>query len=651
MENKNVTLEKRKFTRFDKRLPVTLQIEGGPEKRAICRNISEGGAFIEIENDRLNGDIPVLCYKWAKIRVRIYFSDATDNTMETLAEPRWFKQISANNRYGLGVEFIGIDGLSKNRISSYFSKEPSVENPLDAIKNFPLLINGQEVDTGKYRYFPYIEKVILEPEITNFMLKEVKEGRSPAEYGNYIFGRYCIANSDLNHQAIAAAYNASKIYRKFHIGARVKILNDIHNLLEEKKDEFTKLLCIEGHPARLVEWEISGMLKGTDEKTLNFYREDIEKYIGRDNDESLSFVRRPDGVVCLLTPKNASSSISVIGVFALLAGNAIIIKPPMSVPLSTIYFWKEIVYKALRKNNAPAGTVNIIIGNSHNLMEDWIKSPLINSIIYIGDSRKGIEIGKKIYNAGKKPILELSGNDIMIIWKDASIEKASNSLLNSFLGSTQICMVPKLAVIHESIYKKFKNVFIEKVKLLKPGLPSDSETYLSPVGKIKDFFNVMEDAVEKKAVPLCGGNRVNWKGEYDLKGLFIQPTVLEIRVDNLYARDMLCIKNEIFFPLLPLIVVSGPSDENIWDQIVAFTNSHNYGLRVSVWTQSSKCARRFAEEIYNCGILRINSGHIGFSLYLANNGGINKSGGPFGEMNYIWQKTAHLQGISISPPS
>lgn len=644
IENSNG--EKRKFPRLQEAIPITLRLDGGSEENAICRNISEGGAFVEIPNGKFDEEVSPLCYKWAKMQIKISLINGVDN-VEAIAKTRWFKQLPQDNKYGFGIEFVEIDVFDKNRISSYIKQKLLRKEPLPEIKNFTLLINGQEVDTGQYRYFPFAEKIILQPEITKFMLDGIKRGETPADYKNYIFARFCLGNCDFNQQAITSAYQASKIYRKLNLDSRVKIVNDIHNLLKEKEEEFIKLLSIEGHPYRLAKWEIEGMLKGTDEKTLAFYKDNIEKTIGRDDNEFLSCIRRPDGVVCLATPKNAPSSISVIGVFALLGGNAMIIKPPLSVPLSTIYFWKEIVYKALRRNNAPLGTVNIITGNSHNIMQEWIKSPYVNSIIYIGDSRKGTEIGKQIYAGGKKPILELSGNDIMIIWKDAPIEEATDSLLDSFLGSTQICMVPKLALIHEEIHEKFKNRFIEKVKMIKPGLPSNSDTRLAPVGKIKEFSNTLKDALQKGAILLCGGNRIDWKGEYDLKGQFVQPTVLDIKIENPYIKNMLCIKEEIFFPLLPIIMVNGHTDEDIWDKIVKFANKHEYGLRVSAWTQSPNCIERFVKEISNCGILRINSSHIDFSLYLSNNGGVSKSGGPFGEMNYIWQKTTHLQGISI----
>jgi acyl-CoA reductase-like NAD-dependent aldehyde dehydrogenase len=286
------------------------------------------------------------------------------------------------------------------------------------------------------------------------------------------------------------------------------------------------------------------------------------------------------------------------------------------------------------------------LGNSLLLTEGWLASRLVADIIYFGDTEKGLEIAVNAFKKGKKPITELSGNDIVVVWKDADIEKTSASLLECFLGSTQICMVPKIGLIHEGIFEQFKTYFLERVKALKPGLPSESDIILSPVAKIKEFSEFLEDALSKGAKLIIGGERLNLNGKSDSNGIFIQPTLLEID-DCHKAMEMRCIKEEIFFPLLPLIKFSG-NDETIFKQMTAFVNAHAYGLRVSLWISSPRYLRKFTKYVDNCGLFRINLRHIGFSYFLSTHGGTRKSGGPFGEMNYFWQKTSHLQGISRS---
>ncbi|MBU1871471.1 MAG: aldehyde dehydrogenase family protein, partial [Candidatus Omnitrophica bacterium] len=290
------------------------------------------------------------------------------------------------------------------------------------------------------------------------------------------------------------------------------------------------------------------------------------------------------------------------------------------------------------------GTLNIITGNSRIIMDEWLSSQFVNDIIFFGDSKKGLEIGSKIFQVGKKPILELSGNDLFLVWKDADLQKAVNSLLDCFLGSTQICMVPKVPLIHQDIYDEFSRMVIEKVKKIKIGLPSDPKTVLSPVGRIPDFFSFLNDAIEKGASLICGGQRVDHNDCEDKNGMFIRPTLIRID-DYKKALDMKCLQEEIFFPLLPLIKVSG-NDDSILESMIRVANTHNYGLRTSLWISSNKYLRKFAKQLDNCGLLRINSRHVGFSLYLSTHGGTKRSGGPFGEMNYLWQKASHLQGIT-----
>ena len=331
-----------------------------------------------------------------------------------------------------------------------------------------------------------------------------------------------------------------------------------------------------------------------------------------------------------------------------------IIKPPLNLPISTLFLWREIVFPALIKNKAPKGTLNLILGNSKVIFEEWINSPLVNDIIFFGESEQGINLGNKIYLAGKKPILELSGNDMMFIWKDGEVDKAVESLLDAFLASTQICMVPKKAFVHEDVFDEFLGKFIEKTKDIKVGLPSKNDTALVPVAKMNKFYEFLEDAIGKGANLEFGGERIDYNGNLDSEGVFIQPTILT--VDNIEkAKEMRVVAEENFFPLIPVIKVTTSTgntrsellkDKEIFNKMIDIANKNAYGLRTSVWIKSDYFTRKFFKYLHNSGLVRINSRHVEFSLFLATHGGTGRTGGPFGEMNYVWEKTTHLQGVS-----
>ncbi len=410
-----------------------------------------------------------------------------------------------------------------------------------------------------------------------------------------------------------------------------------------------QLFVEEGHPISLAAWEIEGMLAGLSSNTVEYFKSQLRTEIASGPGEKVYLLRKADGVVCLIPPRNAPCSNSCTAVLALLPGNSLIVKPPLRNPVSTLFFWREIVFPALMANGAPPGLVNLVVGNSTRILDTWLKSELVNDIIFFGDSERGEKIGQKIFSSNKKPILELSGNDILVVWKDANIVKAVDSACDAFLGSSQICMVPKIILVHPLIYQEFLTQVLEKVKRIKAGLPSDPNVHLTPIGRLDEFKSVLSDAVKRGAKVRAGGQVINWKNEVSATGSFVEATVLSIdSCDRIYDYD--CIRHEGFFPLLPIVNVASSlfknNDDLIAEAIINIVNNNDYGLRFSIWIESDRYLRRFIKYVDNAGIFRVNSKHVGFSDCLGTHGGTKKSGGPFGEMNYFWQKTSHLQGVS-----
>ena len=376
------------------------------------------------------------------------------------------------------------------------------------MRKFTLFVNGKDLDTGIYEYFPYTDKLITDFRGTYRIITQLKLGQMAEENEEareYIYAKYCVGKDDTNLKAIESAYNASNTFRYMPLSMRRKILGDVHKKLLEKKEEFIQMLIVEGHPRKLAEWEFSGMEKAYRDESLDFFKDELWREVGKIGDETVYWARKPDGVVCVSPPKNAAASSSLIAGFALLSGNSLIIKPPLRAPVSAIFLWKEVVGEALRNNGAPDGTLNILVGNSDKITREWLESPYVNDILYFGKSEKGLLLAEEIVRAGKKPILELSGNDMMFIWKDADLKGSISALMDAFLGSTQICMVPKAAIVHSDIYEQFTDEFVRQVKKMKVGLPSDPETCFSPVALADSFFIFLDDALTKGAKQLLEG--------------------------------------------------------------------------------------------------------------------------------------------------
>ena len=610
-----------------------------PSKRILLgftSNISQSGVALKVASgDDLSYDIPV------KINIQVHKT----NSHILPAKLVWIRDDSCGFKFETHFsELKSLLGEASEPPTNYICQNSKVEK-------FYLYINGQDVDSGKHEFFPYADRMLLEPRATRECIHHLKTGRNPENVENFVSAQYAVADSRMNQAAIYAAHKAFSTFKHLDLARRRKIIDDIRELLLKEKEKMIRLMIIEGHPRKLAEWEFSGMIIGCSSKSLDFFASEIQKVVLQTDRETMINVRRPEGVVCVSPPGNASCSNSLTAILALLAGNTLIVKPPLACPVSTIYLWRNIVARVLEKNGAPDGTVNIVVGNSKQFMEEWLESPYVRCILFFNDSAKGIDVGRKIFEKGKRPILELSGNDYLAIWKDASIEEAADSLLDCFMGSTQICMVPKKALVHESIYEPFIKIFLKKVRDLKIGLPTDPETIFSPVVKINEFFDHLNDAIENGATLSTGGKRVNHLGEESDRGVYLQPTVVEVPMER--VKMMKCVREENFFPLLPVIKVTGggltarEKDRMIFTRMMDILESNLYGLRISVWVKDPYYLKMFMNNVHTSGLLRINTRHIGFSEGLSTHGGVGLTGGPFGEMNYVWQKTSHLQGITI----
>ena len=169
---------------------------------------------------------------------------------------------------------------------------------------------------------------------------------------------------------------------------------------------------------------------------------------------------------------------------------------------------------------------------------------------------------------------------------------------------------------------------------------------LSPVFKHDQFFDFLSQAREAGCQILTGGERVDVDGTPDPSGFFLQPTV--IRVDGLKgARELSCVRDETFFPMLP-IVVPGENGPELLEQTLSFMNSNAYGLRNSLWSSDEHVIETFVRGLSNGGLLKINDSHLDCLSILATHGGTGRTGGPTGELNYVILRTTHLQGISRS---
>lgn len=618
-------VENRRSTRQTLRIPVKLEVLEANNSAAkiflgYTSNISPHGLAINIPSKAvLNLSAQILIY----IDGQNAFSPS-----KVAAKISW--RVDAQ----CGLEFLpGHDSIQ----DLLRTAGASLDVQGSFLKKLYPFVGGENVDTRNYEFFPYAEKFVTEHAKTRDLSLQLKQGNIPPETASYFYAQVAVADSDLNSAAIFSAHRAFHDFRKLSVKKRRKILDDVRDLLLKEKRNLIELLVIEGHSLKWAEKEYESLLNCISPKCLNHFEKEMMETLAARGGETMIGIRRPHGVVCVSPPRNLSS-VAFMACLSLLAGNTLVLKPPHSMPMSSIYLWKNILGAALLANGAPKGTMNIVLGDSRLFIQEWMRSPHVKCIFYFDENDGTL-------NASDKHILKSTG-DSMLVWKDAPLEQVTEAMLDCLRASQQNRTAQKRILIHEEIYPSFVALLLKKILKYKAEAARDTEAVLFPLaGEISEFFEILNDALQNRAILLSGGYRVNHLGEKDAEGLFIAPTALALPIEN--ADSARCVSEESSFPLLPILKVAGhgfnshEKDESVYNQMMSFLERAADNGRVSIWAQDSHYLRNFIDDLNFSGSLRVNSRHMNSFPNVP-------AGGLFEEMNQVWRKASRLQWISIT---
>ena len=301
----------------------------------------------------------------------------------------------------------------------------------------------------------------------------------------------------------------------------------------------------------------------------------------------------------------------------ILAGNSCIVKPPYRLPISTFEIVK-IFYTIAKKSGFPPGVINMVVGSGSVVVREWMDNRNINGIVFYGSSHTGLKVGAEATANYKKTILELSGNDACLIWKDANLEDAVDNVMNArFTGSGQVCIAIKRLYVHKDVYGEVVDMILSQVRKLKVGLPSDVSSSQGPIGSIEEVHHlkdVIDDALKYGGRIICGGKQVDCQGHHDKLGLFFEPTIV-VGVNH----KMRIIREETFGPLLPIMKIDS------LEEALSCINDSIYGLRASFWGKDNDVLQAFIKNVNTGGIV-VNDSHYFSAIYTPDLGGVKASG-------------------------
>ncbi len=304
-------------------------------------------------------------------------------------------------------------------------------------------------------------------------------------------------------------------------------------------------------------------------------------------------LRRPLGVVGCISPWNLPLYLFSWKIApALASGNCVVAKPSEVTPF-TAYLLSKICIEA----GLPAGVLNIVHGLGGEAGQAIVEHPGISAISFTGGTKTGEHIAREAAPKFKKLSLELGGKNPNVIFADCDFDAAvSTAARASFTNQGQICLCGSRIMVEESIYEKFKNAFVEKVKKLKVGHPNNADSNLGAVvseDHMNKVLSYVELAKTEGGTVLCGGKRKILEGD-SAGGYYLEPTVIEGLAQSCRTNQ-----EEIFGPVVTIGSFKNEAEA------IEMANSTKYGLASMVWTENLKKAHRVAEQI-DAGIVWVN---------------------------------------------
>jgi aldehyde dehydrogenase (NAD+) len=464
----------------------------------------------------------------------------------------------------------------------------------------------------------------------------VKDIVSPVD-GKRIAGAKFATENDYN-QAIAAAQKAFTTWRTVPAPKRGEIVREIGDALRANKLQLGALVSYEmGKSLQEGYGEVQEMIDIAD-FAVGLSRQLYGLTMHSERPEHRMYEQyHPLGVVGIISAFNFPVAVwSWNAMLAWVCGDVCIWKPSEKTPLTAIAC-QHIAQSVFKKHNMEEGVSCLIIGdrNIGELMAKDTRLPLISAT---GSTRMGKSIGAAVGARLGRSLLELGGNNAIIISENADLDM---SLIGAVFGAVgtagQRCTSTRRLIIHESVYEAFKQKLIKAYAQIRIGNPLDEHSHMGPLID-KDAVALYLDSIEKCKAE--GGKFVVEGGKLDgenyASGCYVKPCIAE--VENSFK----IVQHETFAPILYLIKYK------TLDDALALQNGVPQGLSSSIMTNNLREAERFLSCAgSDCGIANVNIGTSGAEIGGAF-GGEKETGGGRESGSDAWKVYMRRQTNTIN---
>ena len=441
-------------------------------------------------------------------------------------------------------------------------------------------------------------------------------------------GDVCLATEDHCQAAVQAAKNAFISWKETPGNKKRQIFKNAKKILLQNSREIATLIT-EEHGSPLP--ESLSMEIWSAAEALDYYAHCTDKNLSPQKmrsrvvlflHKSSAFHFAPLGPTFIISPWNFPFLLPLLDVIsAISSGNTVILKPSTSTP-----FTASKIGDVFMEGGLPAGVLNIVTCKVPQA-ETLITHPDIQNILFTGS----VSTGKRIMELASQNltniVLELGGNDAMVVLKDADLERAVlGAVWAGFMNCGQSCGSVERVYVDRDIAEEFTARVVEHTRKLRVGNPMEPEVDIGPMttrSQLSVVKDHIDDAKARGAQVICGNM------PYDsLPGYFIQPTVLTD-----VNHSMKIMTEETFGPVLPIMTFSDP------EEAITLVNDSSLGLTASIWTRNKKMAKWMANRL-ETGTVTVNDHMSSFAEPGAIWGGVKQSGigrshGHFGQLDLM----------------
>jgi acyl-CoA reductase-like NAD-dependent aldehyde dehydrogenase len=429
------------------------------------------------------------------------------------------------------------------------------------------------------------EKILINGEWLRGMVFSVKN--SP--FDNRPIYKYIETDTNLVNSAVMAAKSAFQKWKCINMDSRKTLFQKFIEVLNANREMIVENIHLDmGKPKVEADVEVTDIIDITNFYINSEYPEFIKDKVKINNEiwphkEAFKY-RVPIGVYAFVKPWNYPFEIPLWGIIpVLLAGNTIVFKPSENTPKTGL-----LIGKLIKEAGFPDGVFNVITGGAKT-GENLVNHSFVDAISFTGSTKTGMNIYNSL-NKIKKLNLELGGKDVAIVTENADIDKAVSGVLwGAFSNNGQVCTATERILVHKNTYELFKEKLLIQVKSLRPSIdfgPIVNETQMNKV------LCQIQDSISNGDKLLIGGKRI--EDENFSNGFYLEPSVIEAS----------SFKSSLWFEETfgPAVIIK--YYETI-DEAINWSNSLDYGLGASVWTEDKREAFEIADFL-DCGMVWIN---------------------------------------------